>query len=175
MSSELRTLFTDLGPDISVIFDDRSMDTGTSNEYLQDESEDANIVNTKRVQTAASVDLLKFRSESRSQAIRRVAENALENRCKLAIGRILMDSMRDEYKAHASRPNGDVLEFMNHEHLTIEVLIQLLVGWAKANASKLGSLGKKMVSAVETIQETPGEQSSTSSPEQSEPDTESEN
>lgn len=176
MAPELRTLFSDLGPDLSIIFDDRTSDTGTSNEYLQDESVEGQIINTKKVQTAAELDILKYRSESRASAIRRLAENVLEDRCKLAVGRILMDSMRDEFQVAVGRKKTEVEEFINHDHMTIDRLVLLLVGWTKANAAKMGSLGKKMVSAletqVETETETPGKESSISSPEQSEPDTE---
>lgn len=179
MASELRTLFSDLGPDISIIFDDRSADVGTSQEFLQDDSEAGNMVNTKQIKTAADLETIQYRSDSRASAIRRLAENALEDRCKLAIGRILMDSMREEFPVHAKRPKDEVVAFMDHENMTVEVLVQLLIGWVKANSAKMGSLGKRMVSALETeaeteteTKETPGSPSSTNSTEQSEPDTE---
>lgn len=96
--------------------------------------------------SAASPDLVKARAASRDAAIEALLGALGDDRNRLQLGRLLMDSMADEFPYAANRAAVDVEAFLygadGVEGIDLPLLAQLVGGWIKANAKQFSKAGE---------------------------------
>lgn len=84
--------------------------------------------------------LADLRSKQRRDAIRESVEALLGTENKLAIGRLLADSLREDFAQDC--PDAEIEGFM--AELDLSDLIEFIMGFAEANAKVFGPLGERM-------------------------------
>lgn len=156
---QLRALAGPLASALTTLFEGRN-DSGSKHMEYGQPSED----NTMRefgketVINAVSLDVIKFRSSARQQAVQTLVNTLTEQSSQRVLGRLVMDSMRDEFPKGSTFKDSDVDEFT--ENLDVPVFAQMLVGVGKANAGVLGPLAPKVSKRLksrldEALSETP--------------------
>ena len=100
---------------------------------------------------AASPELVKSRAASRDAAIEALLSALGDARNRLRMGRLLMDSLADEFPYSADRPVGEVESFLYGERdtegkhvegLDLPMLSDLIAGWIRANAKQFSRVGE---------------------------------
>lgn len=91
--------------------------------------------------------LIELRKRHRSEAIRGIVEALLDTQSIVAIGRLLMDSMRDEYPDRQNITDADVKSFV--DGLDVEVLPILVSGFIEANRKILGGAEGKVRAVIQ--------------------------
>jgi len=102
---------------------------------------------------AVSPEVAEHRRKERNDAIDELLDGMTNARNRILIGKLLMDSLRDEFPYKKDRAAAEVEEFLdgdgeNYEGLDTPMIVQMIVGWLKANAKVFGSAGEKMVDLV---------------------------
>jgi hypothetical protein len=186
--TEARDLSGPIAKAINTLFADQSRDNG-SNVKRQHEGEFfLEDISTQPL----SIEMAEHRMAERNGAIEQILNTLADSRSIILLGRMFMDSLRDDFEYKKDRSPADVEEFLfgeegaddDYEGLDMPVLIELFQGWMKANATVFGEAGESMVGLVrkkleslqisesssETTDPTNGDSSKTPSSPQSEPD-----
>lgn len=95
---------------------------------------------------ATTPELAKLRSSQKRAAVSEAVEALLGDSTKLQIGKLLADSLRDDFASDVT--DAEVNEFV--ESLDLAQLVEFLMGFAEANAKVFGPVGEKMRSALQT-------------------------
>jgi hypothetical protein len=100
-----------------------------------------------------SVELLEYRRKERSEALESLFGALGDPRSRLLLGKLLMDSLRDEFEFKPNRTAAEVEEFLygdgqGYDGLDTPALISFLMGWMKANARVFGKSGESLVGLV---------------------------
>lgn len=100
-----------------------------------------------------SVELLEYRRKERADALSAIFGALGDKRSRLMLGKLLMDSLRDEFKFDQERSTGEVEEFLygdgdQYEGIDTPTLMAFLSGWMKANARVFGKSGESLVGLV---------------------------
>ncbi len=104
-----------------------------------------------------SIDMAKHRIDERNQAISTIMNTLADERSLLLLGKLFMDSLRDDFPYKKSRHASEVEEFLYgeedgdddaYEGLDTPVLIELFKGWMKANVLTFGEAGESLVGLV---------------------------
>ncbi len=147
----LATLFTN---------DDRSDTTSTSESYLDKPRKDmktgietAESKVDKIVVEAVSPEVADHRRKERNAAIDELLDGITNERNRLLIGKLLMDSLRDEFPYKKDRPPAEIEEFLDgdnekYEGLDAPMLVEMVTGWLKANAKVFGATGERVAGLV---------------------------
>lgn len=111
--------------------------------------------------TAISTEMATYRQSQRDQAITTIMGSLADARSVILLGKLFMDSLRDEFPYKKERSAREVEEFLygeepgeddeegeGYEGLDMPVLIQLFSGWMRANSKVFGDLGEKMVGLI---------------------------
>ena len=136
---------------LAALFSDHSTDAGF-NEKI---SQQGDIIVKETTSQAASPEVLQLRSKERDGAISALLSAVSDPRNRLLLGRLLMDSLRDEFPYHEERPTVDVEEFLygdgrpdGYPGLDLPALTSALGGWIKANAKQFGKVGEQMAAEL---------------------------
>jgi hypothetical protein len=130
---------------MAALFADRSADVGSTEKVM---TQGDTIIRECSVQ-GASPEILKMRSQEREKAVNSLVDALSDPRNRLLVGRLLMDSLRDEFPYSADRPPAEVEEFLygdraSYEGLDLPILSDLIGGWIKANARVFGKAGESV-------------------------------
>jgi hypothetical protein len=139
--------------------DSRGDSTSVSEEHKEkprkgkDGIETADFSVNKITVEAVSPAVADHRRKERHDAIDQLLDGVTNQRTRLLFGKLLMDSMREEFEYKKDRPLPEVEEFLfgdkeGYEGLDTPILVQMVVGWLKANAKCFGSAGEKVVGLV---------------------------
>jgi hypothetical protein len=127
--------------------------------YTDTRSEDGFV---QTIVNPVSPEMAELRSKQKESAILDAIEALTERRSVTAIGRLIMDSLRDEFHGK-KQEQKDVDLFMDSVDTT--TLIQLLTGVAKANKRLFGPFGERIGEMIKvtmgSLEKTMEEQSST--------------
>lgn len=94
------------------------------------------------------VELAELRAKQRDAAVLDLVDSVTEVRSRTALGRLIMDSMRDEFPSRKHEQN-DVNDFL--EKVDTDTMIQLVKGVLKANARVFGPFGQKVAGAFKAM------------------------
>jgi len=147
---EARDLSAPVAKAVSVLFADESKDNSSAVKrhhegefYMEDITTDA-----------ITVEMAEHRQSERDKAIDQILSSLADARSLILLGRLFMDSLREEFEYKRNRPAQEVEEFLYGEEgeewngLDAPDLIQLFSGWMKANSKVFGDVGEKMVGLV---------------------------
>lgn len=153
--TEARDLSQPVARAINTLFVDQSRDASSTvkrqnegNFYLEDITTDA-----------LSVEMAKHRMDERSGAIETIMGTLADSRSLLLLGKLFMDSLREEFPYDKRRSAQEVEEFLfgsdeevdgeqSYTGLDLPVLVEMFKGWMKANALVFGEAGEQLVGLV---------------------------
>lgn len=150
--TEARDLSTPVAKAISVLFADESKD----NDSAVKRHHEGEFFMEDITTTAISKDMAQYRQAERDKAIEEIMGSLADARSLVLLGRLFMDSLRDEFDYKRDRSAKDVEEFLyghegsdeEYQGLDLPVLVEMFGGWMKANAKVFGQAGEKMVGLV---------------------------
>lgn len=142
---EARDLSAPVAKAVAVLFQNENQDIATSIKRQTDG--DFTVEDVQ--QDAITEEMARFRAEQRDEAIERIFEAIADRRNQLLLGRLFMDSLRDEFKYDPDRSVVEVEEFLfgdgdGYEGLDAPILGELFKGWMLANAKVFGEPGERM-------------------------------
>lgn len=124
---------------------DRKVDQGRTEEDFT--NQDGDVVQKTRLDPI-NPELARIRADQREAAVAGAVEALLADKHRLALGELLMDSLRDDFPRGAkARSASDIQEFV--DEMEIPVFVEFLLGLAQANAKVFGDLGKEIGRAVQ--------------------------
>lgn len=99
------------------------------------------------------VEHLRAAQEAREAALKALFDALTGPSNRIALGALLMDSMREEFEYERDRNIEEVLEFLDGDKrgdgaLTVDQLLQMIFAWTKANMLVFGEVGKKIALAM---------------------------
>ncbi len=137
---------------IAALFADRSTDAG----FNEKVSQQGDIIVKETTAQAASPEVLLLRAKERDGAIEALLTAVADPRNRLLLGRLLMDSLREEFPYHGERPAIDVEEFLygdgkpdGYPGLDVPALTAAIGGWIKANAKQFGKVGEQIAAEIQ--------------------------
>lgn len=126
----------------SVLFSKNTDDYGQTVEKVSSEQG----VIERQSTEATTVELAKLRASQKRAAMAEAVEALLGDGTKLQLGKLLTDSLRDDFPSNVS--DSEINEFV--ESLDLAQLVEFLMGFAEANAKVFGPVGEKVRSALQT-------------------------
>lgn len=102
---------------------------------------------TERTSEPPPEALIELRKRHRTEAVRGIVEALLDSQSIVAIGRLLMDSMREEFPDRQNITDADVKSFV--DGLDVEVLPILVSGFIEANKKILGGAEGKVRAVIQ--------------------------
>jgi len=188
--TEARDLSAPIAKAINTLFADQSRDSGSAVKRQFEGDFSLEDIKTEPI----SIEMAEHRMAERNGAIETILNTLADSRSIILLGRLFMDSLRDDFDYARDRKASEVEEFLfgedgedgnEYEGLDMPVLVELFQGWMKANASVFGASGESMVGLVkakiegivserasEMTDPTNGAPSKTPTSPQSEPDSE---
>ncbi len=188
--TEARDLSGPIAKAINTLFADESRDAGSSVKRTHEGEFFMEDIKTDPL----SLDMAKHRVDQRSEAIETIMGTLADKKALNLLGRLFMDSLRDEFPYKLDRSYADVEYFLygdpddtedDYNGLDMPTLVEMFQGWMKGNAKVFGAAGEKMVgmvrekveglrksSELETTNPTNGEPSKIPTSQQSEQDSE---
>jgi hypothetical protein len=136
---------------LAALFADKSGDAGMIEKIM---AEGATTIKETTMQ-AASPEVLQLRARERDAAVGALLSAVADPRNRLTLGRLLMDSLRDEFPYHADRPAAEVEEFLygssagDYGGLDVPAVAALIGGWIKANAKQFGKVGESVAAEIQ--------------------------
>lgn len=92
------------------------------------------------------VTLAQFRAKQKREALEKAVNCILAEESKLAIGKMLVDSLRDDFPTRPT-PETEIKAFV--DALDLAAFVEMLMGFCAANAEVFGPLGRKAVEAAQ--------------------------
>ena len=138
---------------LAAIFADRSQDAGMQEKI----SQQGDIVVKETLMQAVSAEIVTLRSKERDGAVGALLTAVSDPRNRILLGRLLMDSLREEFPYHSERPGIDVEEFLygdgkpepdGYPGLDLPALTAAIGGWIKANAKQFGKMGEQVAAEL---------------------------
>lgn len=153
--TEARDLSAPVAQAISVLFADQSRDSASHVKRLKDGGQNGGQMEEITTE-AVSQEMADYRQKQREGAITKIMDTLADQRSKLLLGKLWMDSLRDEFPYRKTRPVSEVEEFLygsekeddGYTGLDLPAMIEMFQGWMKANAKVFGDQGEKMVGLV---------------------------
>ncbi len=152
MFRELRDLSAPVTEALTVLFADKSRDSGTSVKTVSD-GED--FLQEDCATQPLTIEMAKFRADEQTDAISKLVNTIADERNQILIGRLIMDSLRGDFPYARNRSAKDVEEFLfgsdgddDWSGIDMAVMVELTIGWIKANAKVFGSSGEGLVATV---------------------------
>ena len=94
----------------------------------------------------ASLDIIRLRHEQRGEQVKRACDVVFNPENRMQLGRILADSLREEFPA--GHTDDDIKEFICHENMDLEALILMVQGFLAANGKVFGPFVAKLQQVV---------------------------
>lgn len=159
--TELAEISKPIAHALATLFGDERGDATSISESYKDKPrkdlktgiETAESVVDKITVEAVTAEVANHRRGERNQAIDELLDGLTNERNRILFGRLLMDSLRDDFPYKKDRPPPEVEEFLfgdNEEYTGLDapILVEMVTGWLKANAKVFGSTGEKVVGLV---------------------------
>lgn len=146
---------------LGTLFNDERAERASTSEVFSDkfrkdlktdiESADSKV--EKMIVHATTPELSEHRRKERNAAIDELLGGLTNTRNRILIGRLMMDSLREEFPYKKDRTAAEVEEFLDgdgeqYQGLDTPTLVQMVVGWLKANSKVFGATGEKVVELV---------------------------
>lgn len=100
----------------------------------------------------AAPEVARARASARDAAIESLLTSLGDPRSRLSLGRLLMDSMADQFPYSADRPAVEVEEFLyggqGVEGIDLPLLAELVAGWIKGNAKQFTKAGEMIAARL---------------------------
>ena len=159
--TEARDLAEPVAKAISVLFADESRDSGSGVKRHREGEGDSSFYMEDIQTEPITKEMAEYRQGERDRAIESIFGTLADARSRLLLGKLFMDSLRDEFPYREDRSTADVEEFLygseseddEYDGLDMPVLIELFRGWMKANAQTFGDVGEKLVGLVRSKME----------------------
>jgi len=147
--TEARDLAEPVAQAINTLFADQSKDTSSNVKRQHEGDFFMEDIETKGI----SIEMAKHRQAERSKAISTILGTLADPRSLILLGKLFMDSLRDEFEYKRERSVQEVEEFLygdggEYEGLDAPVLVEMFQGWMKANATTFGDTGESLVGLV---------------------------
>lgn len=143
----LRGLTGPLAAALGTLFESGDRDQGTIHrEFDSSESADSEGRAYESQVLPISAELAILRTEAREKSIRQLVDAVTDTKNKIIIGLIVCDSMRDVFDRDMD--DDSVSSFVDDPDLTMDILVEMLTGVAKANKKVFGPLGGKVSAAL---------------------------
>ena len=139
---ELRETIKDLFTSMSALFASNKDDVGQEIEKITQAGGEIQRTNI----SAISVELAMLRDKQRKESIGAAIEALLSERNKIMLGRLLADSLREEFSRDC--PDDEIKSFMSE--LDLGTLVEFLMGFVEANAKVFGPLGERVRATVQS-------------------------
>jgi hypothetical protein len=136
VSGEMKTLIEPITRAASVLFDNSANDVQITEEVTPDGT-------VARQHNAISPELAQFRSKRRDKAINDAMSILLRDETRYALGRLIMDSLRDDHP-NKNPSEEEVAEFVDADQMDIPVFIEFIKGFLNANTAMFGDLGNSI-------------------------------
>lgn len=147
---DLAELSKPIGAAIAGLFADRSGDASQVEKVMV--QSDTTI--KESTFQAVSAEVLTLRARERDAAIASLLDAVSNPKNRLLLGRLLMDSLREEFPyVIGERKPADVERFLyggedGSEPLDLPELAAMVGGWIKANAKQFGKVGEEIAARV---------------------------
>lgn len=147
--TEARDLAEPVAQAINTLFADQTRDTDSSVKRQHEGDFFLEDIQTK----ALNIEMAKHRQSERGSAIKTIIGTLADPRSLILLGKLFMDSLRDDFAYSRERSAQEVEEFLygddgEYEGLDTPVLVELFQGWMKANATTFGTTGESLVGLV---------------------------
>lgn len=140
---ELRETIKDIFTAASALFASNKDDVAQEIENIT-QGKDNQIQRTNI--SAISVELATLRDKQRKDSIASAVEALLSERNKIMLGRLLADSLREEFERDVKEE--EIKQFM--DTLDLGTLVEFLMGFIEANAKVFGPLGERVRATVQS-------------------------
>jgi len=152
--TEARDLSEPIAKAINALFADQSRDSGSNVKRTHEGEFFMEDITTEPL----DIGMAKHRVEERAQAISTIMGTLADARALMLLGKLFMDSLRDDFPYAKERDPREVDEFLygsddegsDYTGLDAPVLVEMLQGWMKANATTFGDSGESLVGLVRT-------------------------
>jgi hypothetical protein len=104
--------------------------------------------------SAPTPEVSEYHRKARDQAIDELIGAFTDKRNRILFGKLLMDSLREEFEFSKERDPAEVEEFLfgdgteAWQGLDLPMTVQLCTGWLAANAKVFGDVGEKVIALV---------------------------
>lgn len=150
--NEARDLSGPIARAINTLFADQSRDAGSNVKRQHDGDFFMEDITTD----ALDIGMAKHRVQERNDAIETILGTLADSRSMLLLGKLFMDSLRDEFPYDKNRHPSEVETFLfgeddedaEYEGLDMPQVVEMFQGWMKANATVFGEAGEQMVGMV---------------------------
>jgi hypothetical protein len=147
--TEARDLAEPVAQAVNTLFADQTKDTASNVKRQHEGDFFMEDIETKGI----SIEMAKHRQTERSKAISTILGTLADARSLILLGKLFMDSLRDEFEYKRERSAQEVEEFLygdgeEYEGLDAPVLVEMFQGWMKANATTFGDTGESLVGLV---------------------------
>jgi len=139
---QLRETIKTICGSASALFGSNKDDCGQQIEKITSNDGEIQRTNVEAIQPA----LAELRAKQRREGIRESIDSLLSDQNKLAIGRLLADSLREEFPRNPK--DEEIVEFI--DGLDLGQMVEMLMGFAAANAKVFGPVGEKMRGALQS-------------------------
>jgi len=120
---------------------------------LRANTETADSTIDRTIVAAPTPEISRHRRQERESAVNQILGAVASKPNRILLGKLLMDSLREEFDYDPARKTDQVEEFLygdgeSYEGLSLPMLVQLCQGWLAANAKVFGDLGEKVTAMV---------------------------
>lgn len=134
---------------LSALFAETRGDAGVITERIKD----GTATGEKTTVQPISAELAKQRASERHGAIDALIESIGDDRNRLLLGRLLMDSLREEFPYVREREPKEIEEWLDgdgkeYPGIELPMLVELIQGWIKANSKVFGNVGEQVAALV---------------------------
>lgn len=145
MLFELRSSMEPLMRGLKAMFAKNSTDGTQTVEEVEDPMTGAK--NRTTHLGAIDVEMAKFRASQSDAAMKDALEAVLGEKNRLLLGRLLADSLRDEFEGSPS--DEDVQAFISAPEMDLPLLVEFLGGFFTVNAKVFGPFAERVKEAVQ--------------------------
>jgi len=149
--NEARDLSGPIAKAINTLFADQSRDAGSAVKRHHEGDFFMEDIQTEPL----SIEMAQHRLAERNEAIETILDTLADERSIRLLGKLFMDSLRDNFPYAKDRSIADVEEFLfgegeddEYQGLDMPTVVELFQGWMKANATVFGEAGEQLVGLV---------------------------
>jgi hypothetical protein len=150
--TEARDLAEPIAKAVNILFADTDKDAGSNVKRTHEGEFFMEDITTDPM----AIDMAKHRVAERDSAIQTIMGTLADARALMLLGKLFMDSLREDFPYSKDRSPQDVDAFLygddsedsEYQGLDAPVLLELFQGWMKANATTFGESGESLVGLV---------------------------
>jgi len=163
ITGEMRAIITPISNAFTVLLTAKQQDFEVLEEVLPDGT-------VARAQKPVSPEMAAYRATKREKTVGEATDVLFNDETRLLIGRLLMDSLRDDCPANPS--DDQVREFIDAPQMDTHTFIEFTKGMMAANTSVFGDLGNLLRERFEQMMQpiVPADPSSSDTPSTHRPD-----